>query len=277
MAITTQAQLDAALARGRQLFYSKNTGIFTGLVYVSHWLRIGTPQGTVPASPAVCDASLAGALPLSWPTDGRSVYLAQIHAKSFNLIGLGPLMGLHDRLAHVGGLSSSSASGVQTVGVDVSGTTSNLAARRGRADFSDVEWWVEAATNITGTASVTITYTDAAGVADKTHSMVLTSGPSQGVVAAILPANGDAIQSIQGFQVTSAGNTGTFSIFASRRITSGLPDHASARPRDPHPYSVSGWADLCLPKIEDQACLFGVTVLPGNTPGFTMLCTFVEG
>lgn len=276
MAITSRAQLDAALARGRQLLYNKTQGIFTGFGYVSHWLRNGTPQGTVPVSPAVCDATLAGALPLTWPTDGRSMYLAQIHAKSSNAIGLGPLMGLHDRLAHVGGLSSSSAAGVQTVGVDVSGTTSNLAARRGRADFGDVEWWVEAATNITGTASITLTYTDAAGGSGKTHSLVLPSAPTLGVVAAILPANGDAIQSIQGFEVTSASITGTFSIFASRRITSGLPDHASARPRDPHPYSVSGWADLCLPKIEDQACLFGVTGLSGNTPSFTMLCTFVE-
>ena len=275
MAITTQAQLDAAMVRAQRKLMVKTGSVTVNGRRGSHWLRSGTPLGTIPNAPAVCDASLAGALPLVWPGDGRGLYLAEITAHMPPSFG-GVIHGLYDRLAQSATLTST-ANQVQTVGVDVSGATANLAARRGAANFADVEWFVEIIGQTTNAPPITITYTTGDGVAGQSLTMSIPSAAGVGNVFPITALNGEPIRSIETFTVTSTNISGTYAVIATRAITSGLAHAAVASPRSPSPQPVAGWEALCLPQIAEQACVFGVSFASVSVGPFAALFSFVEG
>ena len=170
---------------------------------------------------------------------------------------------IHDRLAHMGTLSGIVTT-AQTVGVDVSGTASNVDARRGDANYSDVQWWLEwyTATGVTPTTfTCAVTYDD-----DSTGTVAVAVAASTAAsrMLPIVPAvSGRFIKSIQ--TVTLAATTGTagnFGVTATRALGGLSMGMASAG-------EVGDWAYLGLPRIFDSACLVMI-MIPGTTSTGTL-------
>ncbi len=130
--------------------------------YHSLWLATGQPgQGAIPAAAASCDNTLLGCFGFTQQTSPATSYLT-------NLEGVMTIasmtLEIHDRLAHMGGLSGTVTT-AQTVNVDLNALSAsdNLAARIGDSNFSDVQWWLEWYTDTGSTvsnATVAVTYND---------------------------------------------------------------------------------------------------------------------
>lgn len=268
MAITTVDGIIDGLGNSAQQLLVNKATITNQLAggYTSLWRANGTPgQGAIPSTAAVIDSTITGAIRFSNPSGGPKSYIA----KSFFVCGnSGTDIQIHDRLAQMGGLAGNNT-GSQTVGVDVSGTGSNMVLRRGAADYSDVQWWVEIYTDI-GTTGVTatITYTNADGTSGRTTTITLggTSPANRaGRLFPIIGSGGEFIQSIQSIQHATTGTAGSYGITATKIITTvscPLLNYGV----------VYDWAQLGLPVVADSACLF-LVVLAGTTSSGTVVGT----
>ena len=124
--------------------------------YTSLWLAGTVPAaGAVPAAAAVCDNVLTGALgiPARVGVEERIIALSDL-----TFVVAGQSIIYEDRLTHMGGLNGTLTT-AQTVNVDASLATSNLVARIGATDYSNVEWWLEwyTATGATAGAAPSVT------------------------------------------------------------------------------------------------------------------------
>ena len=163
---------------------------------------------------------------------------------------------IHDRLMHLGGLNGTLAT-AQAASVDLSANlaNSNLAARIGDPNYSDVQWWLEWYTD-TGatvtTVTVNVTYNDgttgnlstfAAGGTVRAGRMI----PLNSLIPAA--AAGKFIRSVD--SVTLSASTGT----------AGNIGFTCTRPRMTMPLNVGNkmevfdWAQLGLPEIFNSSCL----------------------
>jgi len=261
MAITTRDGLLNAMGNASQQFIiNKATiGSSTAGQPMSFWRSAGTPaQGAIPTSAAICTSALTGALSFTNPGSGNS-YLAR-------MMLMGTITGadvqLHDRLAHMGGLSGTLTTS-QTVDVDVTGTTSNVDNRRGATDYSDVQWWVEIYTAVGTTArTLTVTYTNAAGTPSQTTTVTIgATTSSRNRASRLLPiigAGGEFIQSVESVQLdASTGTAGNFGVTATKVLT-GIPLGLANNSQ------LADWQKLGFPRVHDDACLFFIC-LPGST------------
>ncbi len=108
--------------------------------YYSLWRLTGQPgQGTPPTTAAVCSNSLVGSFQFTQQTSPATSYLGIFEAVQPNAA---VTLEMHDRLAHMGGLSGTTTPGAQNVDIDLDLLlgTSNLDARKGDANYSDVQW-----------------------------------------------------------------------------------------------------------------------------------------
>lgn len=258
MTITTlDGLIDALGNSGTQLVINKASissqvaGGFTSL-----WRATGTPaQGATPAAAAICTNALTGCFAFTNPTAPARSYLARLFALSANS---GTDIQIHDRLAHMGGLSGTVTT-AQTVNVDVSGTASNIDNRRGASDYSDVQWWLEWYTATGSTAvTATVTYTNAAVTTGRTTTVPLTASVGASRMLPIIGNGGEFIQSVQSVQLSATtGTAGSFGVTATRSqagVSLGLANSGV----------VADWAYLGLPRIHDTACLF-IIMVPGTT------------
>lgn len=169
-----------------------------------------------------------------------------------------------DRLMHMGGLSGTVTT-AQTVNLDASVTTNNMADRVGQSDFTEVQWWLEWYTN-TGTtaATATITYTNNAGVTGRTTTVSLAASCIVGNMLQITPnASDSGIKSIQSVQLSvSTGTAGNFGVTATRAITGvslGLANSST----------VADWAMLGFARVRDSACVV-LRAMPSTTSTGTL-------
>ena len=230
---------------------SQSAGGFSAL-----WRAAGTPgQGAIPGAAEICTGALPGAMGFVAPAGGIASYLALADAMSS--ISVTDLY-VYDRLAHMGGLSGTVIT-AQTAAVDVSGTLSNMALRRGAADYSKVEWWLEWYITTGATAvTATVTYTNAAGTTGRTTTVSLAASVADSRRRPITGANGEFIQSVQSVTLSASTLTaGSFGVTATRRLTAiALPLANMAQTYD--------WQMLGFPKVEDSACL-ELMVIPNTT------------
>lgn len=258
MTITNRDQLIDAIANKSTSLVINKASIATQIAggFSSLWRATGTPgQGAVPTTAAVCTKALTGAFSFSNPTDPVKSYLARLFFLSANSA---TDIQMHDRLAHMGGLSGTVTT-AQTVSVDVSGSSNNLDNRRGDTNFSDVQWWLEwyTATGSTAvSATCAVTYDD-----NSTGNVVVAVPASTGAsrLLAILPAVvGRYIKSIQSVTLSATtGTAGNFGVTASRSlcgVSLGLANSGV----------VADWAYLGLPRVHDDACL-AMIMIPGTT------------
>jgi hypothetical protein len=154
----------------------------------------------------------------------------------------------------------------QTVGVNVTGTTSGIDVRRGAADYSDVEWFLEIFTDI-GTTGVAATFTglDQDGNAASFQSFTIGgASPANraGRLFPILPAAPDtAFQQITNITHATTGTAGSYGITAMRRLTPFMPLRIA------NDGDLWSWEEVGLGPVHDNSCLQLVARTGGTSTG----------
>lgn len=167
----------------------------------------------------------------------------------------------------MGGLSGTVTT-AQTVGIDLSSllATSNVAARIGDDNYSDVQWWLEwyTATGSTAvTATIVAVYNDGT-TANITVALAATRPASfMQSLNGLIPAAqaGKYIRGITSVALSATtGTVGNFGITATRpRMTIGSPI-ANMK-------VIADWAQLGLPEIKNSACLFPIVLTSTTSSG----------
>lgn len=232
--------------------------------YVSLWRATGQPgQGAIPAAAAACNNLTVGGMGFSQQVAPATCYGAYLEAATGNAA---MTVEIHDRLAHMGGLSGTVTT-AQTVGIDFSALSSdNLAARIGDANYSDIQWWLEwyAATGSTAvTATVAVTYND--GTTGTLSASLAATRPASFMLPlnGLIPSAGAGkfIRAITSVTLSATtGTAGSFGVTATRpRMTIGCPI-ANFK-------FVADWAALGLPEIYNSSCLFPIVLTSTSSSG----------
>lgn len=238
---------------------------------VSFWKGTGFPlAGSTPAAAAVCSSADAGAFPLSARSGAQKRRLVELAVQAATA---SQMFYLEDRLAHMGGLNGTLTT-AQAVSMDLGALagTSNLAARKGASDYSEVEWYLEwySATGATvATPTIAVTYND--GTSGNCNCWVLGSTALPASVAAsrryqILPAvAGKYIRGVSSVTLSaSTATAGSFGVTAVRKLAT-VVSPAVAYREEVRQFSKSN-----APVIEDSACLtFAGTVTATASGIFT--------
>lgn len=267
MTITTRDQLVSALGNNSSRFILDKASISSQAAgtYVSLWRASGQPgQAAVPTASRVCTNALTGAMNFNQQTAPATSYGGYMDAACGNSA---MTVEIHDRIADMGGLVGNIATS-QTVGVDLNAVlgTSNVAARIGSDDYSDVQWWMEW---FTATGSTAVTATLGVTLNDGTTTTVpvtlAATRPAGFLVSvnAFVPSAsaGKYIRSVDTVTLSATtGTAGNFGITATRvRMTLGCPLLNYK--------STANWADLGLPEIKNSSCLFPIVLTSTTSSG----------
>ena len=267
MTISTRDQLISALGNNSSRFVIDKASIASQAAgtFVSLWRATGQPgQGAIPAAAAVCNHTLTGAIGFTQQVAPATSYGAWANALCSNSA---MTLELHDRLMHMGGLNGTLTT-AQTVNLDLNANlaSGNLNKRKGDANFSEVQWWLEwyTATGATAvTATVAVTYNDgttgtlsASLVATRPASFMM---PLNGLIPSA--AAGKYIRDVDSVQLSATtGTAGSFGVTATRpRMT--MPLALANR------MEVFDWAALGLPEIANSSCLFPVILTSTTSTG----------
>ncbi len=161
-----------------------------------------------------------------------------------------------DRVAHMGGLVLNSTSAQNITGLDLSASGLNLPAdRRGDANYSDIQWFLETYTDGGATASnatINVTYDDATTGNLNVQAVGGTLRASRLLPLTPLIPTAQQGKFIRGINsVTLSASTGTAGNFG----------FTAARPRAAMPLLIANktevfdWAQLGIPVIPNDACL----------------------
>lgn len=268
MAITTRDQLIDALANNSSRFLIDKTAVASTAAGQQHswWRATGQPgQGGIPTAAAVCDHNTVGAMSFAQQTAPATSYGGWANMLCTNN---STVVEIHDRLMHMGGLVGNVATS-QTANLDLNANlaSANLDARKGDANFSDVQWWLEWYTD-TGstvvTATVGVTYND--GTSGNLNGISLAATrrasflvPLNGFIPAA--AAGKYIRDVD--TVTLSATTGTAGNFG---VT-------ATRPRLVMPCFIANmgqtfdWSQLGLPEIHNSSCLMLLGTVSSTSSG----------
>ena len=267
MTITSRDQLIDAMGNSSSRFILDKASIASQAgSYVSMWRATGQPgQGAVPTTAAVCTTALTGAMGFAQQTAPATSYGAYMEVVTGNSA---MTVEIHDRIAHMGGLNGTLTT-AQTVGIDLSTllSTSNVGVRIGDANYSDVQWWLEwyTATGATAaTATVAVTYDDGTS-GNLTALSLAATRPASFMVSlnALIPAasSGKYIRAVNTVTLSvTTGTAGSFGVTATRIRMSSMCPVANLK-------TISNWADLGFPEIENSACLFPVVLTSTTSSG----------
>jgi len=268
MTIDTRDALISALGNQHdKILWDKAT--ITGQVsggYSSLWKATGLPAaGANPTTAAYCTSGLPGAIALTNQTAPAVGYLGWHTLTTGNA---NTNLEIHDRLAHMGGLSGTVTT-AQTVGINLD--TINAGgpvgdSRLGAADYSDVTWWLEWYTATGATASnatVNVTFSD-----NSTGNLAAIAvggtaiGASRMIKLISNHASGLDIKAVNTVTLSaSTATAGNFGVTATRQRTllwTGAVANQSA---------TFDWAQLGLPKIRNNSCLFGIMLATATSTG----------
>lgn len=232
----------------------------------SLWRATGQPgQGAIPTTAAVCQDQLIGCMNFAQQVDPSTSYLGYFEAVCSNSA---VTLEIHDRLMHLGGLNGTLAT-AQAASVDLSANlaNSNLAARIGDPNYSDVQWWLEWYTDTGATATtvtVNVTYNDgttgnltaASLTATRRASFLL---PLNGLIPAA--ASGKYIRAVNTVQLTATtGTAGNLGVTATRpRASLGCPVANNKWSAD--------WASLPVSETPNDSCLFVIQIAGATSTG----------
>lgn len=268
MAITGINPLVDALANNSSRMIVDKASIANAAAgqYHSLWRATGQPgQGGIPAAVARCTHLTTGAVGFAQQTSPNTSYLGWASMLCSNsAVGIE----IHDRLLHMGGLNGTLTT-LQTVDLDLFANLAfdNIDARKGDANFSDVNWWMEWYTDTGATvanATVNVTFNDASSgnlsvialAATRRASFMI---PLNGFIAAA--DSGKFIRDINSVTLsastTAAGNFG----FTATRNRTGFSFPLANKSEN------MDWADLGLPEIFNSSCLFLIQVASTTSTG----------
>lgn len=232
----------------------------------SLWRATGQPgQGAIPTAAAVCQDQLIGCMNFAQQDAPNTSYLGYFEAVcSSSAVTLE----VHDRLMHLGGLVGNVATAqVASVDLNANLANSNLAARIGDPNYSDVQWWLEWYTD-TGatvtTVTVNVTYNDgttgsltAASLAATRRASFLL--PLNGLIPAA--ASGKYIRAVNTVQLAATtGTAGNFGVTATRpRASLGCPV--------PNFKWSADWAALPVSEVPNDSCLFVIQIASTTSTG----------
>ena len=175
---------------------------------------------------------------------------------------------IHDRLAHMGGLSGTVTT-AQNVSLELNalGATNNISNRIGDTNYSDVQWWLEwyTATGTTAvTATVAVTYND--GTTGNLTGASLAATRPVGFMLSLNPlvpaaSSGKYIRAVN--TVTLSATTGTAGSFG---VTATRPRMTLAAPIANMKF-VADWAQLGFPEIFNETCLFPIVLTSTTSTG----------
>ena len=232
----------------------------------SLWRATGQPgQGAIPTTAAACDNTLTGALQFAQQTSPATSYLGILEGMCANA---GVTLEIHDRLAHMGGLSGIVTT-AQTVNLDLNAllSTANIDARKGDANFSDVQWWLEwytdtGATGVSATCAVTYNDGTSGNLTGATLSATRRASfmiPLNSLIPAA--ASGKYIRDVDSVTLSATtGTAGNFGVTATRYRAALYKPVANAR-------FTADWADLGLPEIPNSSCLMAIQAANATTTG----------
>jgi hypothetical protein len=250
MAITTRDQLIDALGNNssRIVIDKASIGNTVAGQYHSMWRGTGFPaQGAIPGAAAIPDHSTLGSIGFDQQTLPATSYLAHLFCVSSNSA---MQLEIRDRVGHMGGLNGTLTT-AQTVNLDLSTTGGGLsAARRGEADYSDIQWFLEWYTDTGATASnatVNVIYDDAS-----TGNLALIAVGGTVRASRMIPlvpaVNGRQIRGVNNLQLSaSTVAAGNFGVTATRM-------------RAPYPMPVlnlglpADWSQIGLPEMPNGTC-----------------------
>lgn len=268
MTINTRDQLVNAMANNSSRIVVDKASLANAAAGQFHslWRATGQPgQGAIPTAIAVCDNTLLGSVQFNQQISPATSYLGILESlESLSAMTLE----VHDRLIHMGGLVGNIAT-VQTVNLDLIGylATSNMDARKGDDNYSNIQWWLEWYTD-TGatvvTATVAVTYNDGTTGNLTGVSLAATRRASFMLPLNVLIPAADAGKYIRGVvSVTLSATTGTagnFGVTATRFRAANFMPIANAR-------FTSDWAELGLPEIPNSSCLQFVVMCSTTSTG----------
>lgn len=268
MAISTRDQLINAMGNNSSRLVIDKVTIAsqTANSFASLWRATGQPgQGAIPTTAAVCDHTLTGAIGFAQQTGDTKSYLGILEGGCTNASST---LEIHDRLMHMGGLSGTVTT-AQTVNLDIFAnlSTSNLDARKGNANYSDVQWWLEWYTATGGTAvtaTVNVTYNDGTS-ANLTGVSLTATRPASHMIPlnGLIPAadSGKYIRDVNTVTLSATtGTAGNFGVTATRYRASLFKPLANAR-------FTADWAGLGLPEIPNSSCLFCIQQTVATSTG----------
>lgn len=268
MAISTIAALEMA-AEGQ---YSKLIGSKASLAnaaagqFFSLWTSAGLPgTGATPGTtPVVPTNATTGAFNFMQQTSPLTSYLDELIYTSSNAA---TSIELHDRLAHMGGLSGTLTTLQTITGFDLStlAGTSNLDERKGDSNYSDVQWWLEIYNDLGGTnsnATVNVTYNDGT-TGNLTVFNVGNNDRRLGRMFPLIPQipaadQGKFIRGINSVQLSASTTTAGSFGFVATRYRGGVFAEAALEPYR------AGWTNTQLSEIFNSSCL-ALIVLCGTT------------
>lgn len=261
MTITTRDQLIDALGnRNSRLVWDKASlaNAVAGQLF-SLWRATGVPgQGAIPAAAALCTSALTGAMGFANQTAPDTSYYAWQTIAAGNPA---TSVEVHDRLAHMGGLNGTLLT-AQTVGVDLL-TLSLPAARRGDANYSDVQWWLEWYTDTGATAAnatVNVTYDDAS-TGNLAAIAVGGTVRASRMIPLVSAVAGRFIRGVNNVTLSaSTGAAGSFGVTATRPRTAVNANIANK-------YEQFDWAQLGLPEIPNGSCLMMIMLCSTTSTG----------
>lgn len=227
----------------------------------SLWRATGTPaQGAIPAAAALCTSALTGAMGFANQTAPNTSYYGWQTIATGNAT---TTIEIHDRLAHMGGLNGTLTT-AQTVGVDLSTLGGGLpAARRGDANYSDVQWWLEWYTDTGATASnatVNVTYDDAS---TGNLAVIAVGGTVRAsrMIPLVPAVAGRFIRGVNSVTLSaSTATAGSFGVTATRPRATVFTNVANKS-------EVYDWAQLGFPEVPNDACLMMVMLCTTTTTG----------
>jgi hypothetical protein len=268
MAITTLDGLVGAMGNNSSRIVIDKAQISGQAVgtFASLWRATGQPgQGAIPTTAATCDNTLTGAIQFTQQTSPDTSYLGILEA--VNNLAMNSFE-LHDRLMHMGGLSGTVTT-AQTVNLDLHANlaSDNLDARKGDANFSDVQWWMEwyTATGATvANATINVTYNDGTS-GDLTAVSLAATRPASHMIPLnnLIPAaaSGKYIRDINTVTLSvSTGTAGNFGFTATRYRSGMAMLLANAR-------VTADWQALGFSEIANESCLFPIELLGSTATG----------
>ena len=246
MAITSMDELVAALTgNGERIPFLRTapaSAIGPNGPY-SLWKALQGVPGVPTSNPPIgtgeaCGRTTAGAIPFTAPGTEEQVYLAGLE---FAVMSDG-MVELYDRLVHTGGLS----------GTAITAQTVNSAALPARAaGGAGVEAWLECYTALGATSrTATVSYTNQAGTAGRTGTVVLAASTKAGEARPISMQSGDTgVRSVESVTLSATtGTVGEFGVTLLRRL-------ASLVSYGVYHAAVADAFDLGLQAIDEDACL----------------------
>ena len=234
--------------------------------YCSLWRATGQPgQGAIPTVVATCNNTTVGTIGFNQQMSPSTSYGAYLEIATGNAA---MTMELHDRLANMGGLNGTLTT-AQSVNLDLNTllATDNIDTRKGDANYSDVQWWLEwyTATGVTAVnATIVVTYNDGTTGNLSVLSLAASRPASHMIPLNSLIPSAQSGKFIRGIvSVTLSATSGTAGNFG---VTVTRPRMTLSSPIANFKF-IADWAQLGLPEIYNSSAIFPIVLTSTTSTG----------